>query len=74
MNFEDLPPADQFMVGTGVDKIALAEKIKARASDLADAQVRLEMAQRAQEVQIRSFQLERIESDLHRMIDELAKA
>lgn len=72
-NFEDMPLADQFMVGVN-DRAALAAQIKEMASKMADAAVRLEMSQRAQEIQIRSFQLERIEAELHRMIDQLAQS
>lgn len=56
------------------DKKALAEDIKRLASDLADAQVRLECASSAMWIQVRSNQVEKLENELHADIDRLAAA
>jgi len=56
------------------ERKALGERAKQLAADLADAQAALELAKRPMWVQVRSHQVERIEAELHAVIDELAGA
>lgn len=71
--FENMQPAEQFMLGA-VDKTALAARIKALADEYADAQVRLENAQTVMSIQVGSHRVEKLEAELHAAIDALARA